>query len=288
MTALVRSELMKIRTTNVWWLFSIGVLVFTFIMVAVWLAVGSEELAQAAGGTIPPPPDQSLEPSGRPEPRDLERVLRNTASQVYTSGQFFGVMFAMLLGAILVTNEFHHQTATTTFLTTPKRTKVIVAKLITAASAAVFFWLLTTLVGVIAGAIFFSLKGYPVQLTEWQVVRAMLMNGLAYGLWGVLGVGLGVLIRNQIGAVVTGAVAYIIGTQAVQVIFFLVYEYLVKKDWVLTAMVAWPSMASQVMVSPEKIYPQSPAWWVGALVLIGYGVLFGTIGTLITRKRDIS
>ena len=31
-----------------------------------------------------------------------------------------------------------------------------------------------------------------------------------------------------------------------------------------------------------------PPWWVGALVLIGYGVVAGVIGTLITRKRDIS
>jgi hypothetical protein len=42
------------------------------------------------------------------------------------------------------------------------------------------------------------------------------------------------------------------------------------------------------MITPEKTFPQSPVWWVGALVLVGYGVLFGAVGTLITRKRDIS
>ena len=31
-------------------------------------------------------------------------------------------------------------------------------------------------------------------------------------------------------------------------------------------------------------------WWLylGAVVLIGWGALFGIVGTLITRKRDIS
>jgi hypothetical protein len=57
---------------------------------------------------------------------------------------------------------------------------------------------------------------------------------------------------------------------------------------VLKAQVAWPGVASQVMISPEPVLPDSPDWWVGALVLAGYGVLFGVIGTLITRKRDIS
>ena len=34
----------------------------------------------------------------------------------------------VILGALIVTNEFYHQTATTTFLTTPHRTAVILAQ----------------------------------------------------------------------------------------------------------------------------------------------------------------
>ena len=219
---------------------------------------------------------------------DLKRTLVSNTAQIYTSGQFFGLMFVMLLGAILVTNEFFHQTATATFLTTPRRTAVILAKLATAMLAALVFWVFTTAISLLAGAIFFSSKGFGTQLDEWPVVRAILFNGLGYGLWGVLGVGLGVLIRNQIGAVLTGAVGYVIGTQAIQVIVFLINTYLIKKTWVFTAMVAWPAVASNVMISPERPFPYAPDWWVGLLVLIGYGLVFGTIGTLITRKRDIS
>jgi hypothetical protein len=115
---------------------------------------------------------------------------------------------------------------------------VIVAKLGTAVIFSAFFWIFTTAISVAAGSIFFSVKGYGSQLGEWPVTRAILMNGLAYGLWGILGVGLGVLIRNQIGAVLTGAIAYVIGTQAVQAVFFIVHEFWIKKDWVLTAMVS--------------------------------------------------
>jgi ABC-type transport system involved in multi-copper enzyme maturation permease subunit len=292
---LIRSELLKIRTTNTWWLFGIGVFVFTAIMLTVWIFAAQESFIELAQGFQAPPPQAEVPPEMIAQEKaawdaqhQIHHLLIGNAAQIYTSGQFFGLMFALLLGAILVTNEFFHQTATATFLTTPQRTKVILAKLATAAIFSAFFWIFTTAISVAAGSIFFSAKGYGSQLGEWPVTRAILMNGLAYGLWGILGVGLGVLIRNQIGAVLTGAIAYVIGTQAVGVIFLIIHGLWIKKDWVLTAMVSWPSVASQVMITPEKTFPESPAWWVGALVLIGYGILFGTIGTLITRKRDIS
>ena len=52
------------------------------------------------------------------------------AANIYTSGQFFGVLFVSLLGILLITNEYYHQTATTTFLTTPHRSRVVAAKLV--------------------------------------------------------------------------------------------------------------------------------------------------------------
>jgi len=46
------------------------------------------------------------------------------------------------------------------------------------------------------------------------------------------------------------------------------------------------------MVSPERIQlgPSvlGPPWWVGGLVLLAYGVLAGAVGTVLTRRRDIS
>jgi len=296
--ALIRSELMKIRTTNIWWLFGIGVLFFTGIALLIWIFQGDMEITNAARNAsevFTPPRGGNASPAEAEMMRrqweyshDINRVLHVTAAQIYTSGQFFGVMFVMLLGAILFTNEFHHQTATATFLTSPQRTKVILSKFATAVIAAAFFWLLTTAINVTAGSIFFNAKGYPSQLGEWPVIRAILMNGLAFGLWGILGVGLGVLIRNQIGAVLTGAIAYVIGSQVVTGVFQLIYFLWIQKDWVIKAAVLWPSVASQVMVSPEQTLIPIPQWWVGALVLVGYGLVFGIIGTLITRKRDIN
>lgn len=297
--ALIRGELMKIRTTNVWWLFGIGVLFFTGVALLFWIFQADSQLAEAASNAsevfTPPPAEANVSPAELEimqrqfaYSHDINRVLHSNAAQIYTSGQYFGVMFVMLLGAILFTNEFYHQTATATFLTSPQRTKVIMSKFATAVLAAAFFWIVTTVINLVTGAIFFNAEGYGTQLGEWPVTRAILMNGLAFGLWGILGVGLGVLIRNQIGAVLTGAIAYIIGSQVVTGIFQLVYFLWIHKEWVIKAAVVWPSVASQVMVSPEATILPSAQWWVGGLVLVGYGLVFGLIGTLLTRRRDIS
>ncbi|WP_117211715.1 ABC transporter permease [Allorhizocola rhizosphaerae] len=288
MIRLIRSELMKVRTTNVWLVFTIGVLLSAAIMAIIWINVGSSQIDEARIMFAVP---EELSPKEKEEwirTHDLGPILANTAAQIYTSGQFLGILFVMLLGAIVVTNEYHHQTATATFLATPKRTKVIVAKLITAISFAGFYWLVTTVFNGVLGILFFFSEGYDPQLGDWTVIRAVLMNGLAFGLWGILGVALGVLIRNQIGAVITGSVLYVVGSYAIILVYGLIYAFWIKKQWILSSMVIWPSMASQIMVSPEKVYPQSPDWWVGALVLVGYGIVFGTIGTMIARKRDVS
>lgn len=292
---LLRSEYLKIRTTNVWWLFLIGVFVFTALSLWIWMGTGAGQINNAAaagsGAFVPPEGASPVEVEALRQQweieHDLTRTLVAVAANVYTSGQFFGLMFAMLLGALLVTNEYFHQTATATFLATPHRTQVIVAKLATAILAAGFFWLFTTVINLVAGGLFFNAKGYGPQLDQWPVQRAILFNGLAFAMWGVLGVGLGVLIRNQIGAVLTGALSYIIGTQIVQGIAFLISTWL-DTDWPLKLIVGWPAVASMVMISPERPYPEAPAWWVGGLILLAYGVVFGAIGTLIMRKRDIS
>jgi ABC-2 type transport system permease protein len=101
-------------------------------------------------------------------------------------------------------------------------------------------------------------------------------------------VGFGALIRNQVGAVVTGVLVYLIGTQLAQILFFVIREYLIKEDWVLQAQVVVPAVAAQIFVSATEVFPDAPPYWVGGLVMLGYGVVAGVAGTLIMRRRDIS
>lgn len=292
---LIKSELLKIRTTNTWWVFLIGVFAATSLALAAWIIVGNiriNDAEEAAGRTFEPTPGTpdfvlEMERQQFELSQDISRTLHSVTAEIYTSGQFFGLMFALLIGALLVTNEYHHQTATATFLATPRRSHVILGKLATAMIGAGFFWAFATVVSVATGAVFLAIKGYGPQLDQWPVIRAMLLNGLAYGLWGMVGVGLGVLIRSQIAAVLVGAIAYVVGGFLIQNVVFTLAVVL-EWDWLLDASVLWPGIASQIMITAEPPWPDAPVWWIGALVLVGYAGVLGGIGMLITRRRDIS
>lgn len=272
---LVRSELLKIRTTSTWWLLALGafaavVLAFAF---NAWIADTSLSGDASSVGLSPEEAAAQNDPAGQ-------------AANLYTSGQYFGLLFVMLIGILMVTNEFFHQTATTTFLSTPRRTSVIASKLVAASLVGLAFWLVTTVVDLVGGAIFLTLNDYGTQLGEWEVHRALLLNLLAYAIWTVLGVGLGTLITNQLGAVVTASVLYLVGTQVVGLLFLLLSN-LLESEAVMEWQVLWPAVASQVMISGIDS-PMLPPWWTGAVVLVGYALVAGLAGVLLTRRRDIS
>ncbi len=303
---LVFAELRKSWTTNMWWILAICAVAAVALALALNATVAHFELDTARNppdfstavppGEAPPPEDAQFEEMWQAQYGAIDAVAERSAANIYTSGQFFGLLLVLLFGTMLVTSEFYHQTATATFLATPRRIRVIAAKLAAGVLAAGGAWLVSTVINLVGGLIFFSVEGVSNGLGEWAVQRAMLMNLLAYAIWAVLGIGLGALIRNQLGATITGAGLYLIGTTVVQVAFFLIYQFWIKEEWVLNLMVLAPSVASQVMITPEVIFGvdanglpvYGPQWWVGALILLGYGVLAGLLGNLLLRKRDIS
>lgn len=278
MIRLVRAELLKLRTTHLWWIFALVLVFFTAIALLANSIEADFILSAPAEDLEGVPPEQAAE-------IEAMRSVAAQAAKLYTSGQFFGLLLVMVLGALMITNEYHHQTATATFLTTPRRTLVILGKLVTAVLLGGAFWLITTVIGVTGGAIFLNTQGYGPQFDDSSVLRAVALNLLGYAIWTILGVGLGVLIRNQIAAVVVTIVAYFIGFVAQGIIGGLAVW--LEQDWLEKAVVLLPSAASQLMISGTEL-PGSPPQWVGAAVLVGYGAVAGVIGTLITRTRDIT
>jgi ABC-2 type transport system permease protein len=292
---LLRSEVRKISTTNAWWLFGLASVVITGL--AMWgnmaAAAGNLTVARETGAVLHTRPGTSPDDVAAAQQRfaeahDLPAQLVKAAGSIFTSGQFFGLVLVMLLGILVITNEFQYQTATATFLTTPRRSRVVVGKLVAAIGLAMLFWLVSQLISLGSGLVFFHNLGLTNSLGQWPVQRAMVFNAAAYLLWAVFGFGLGTLIRSQIGSVVTGTVVYLVGYVGGIGVFVLIRTYLIHGDWVLTSAVSLPPIASQIMISPDKLYPQSAAWWVGALVMIGWSLLAGSIGVWLTGRRDIS
>ena len=272
---LVNAELLKIRTTSTWWIF--GIILLPLWALSLLVNWGTANLTSQA--------DQGDLTADQAEQVRVAGEAVNVAANLYTSGQFFGVLIVMLLGAIVVTNEFFHQTATTTFLVTPRRESVVLAKLVASALLGLLFWLITTVGNLIAAPFILRSMDVGSQLGEGAIWRAIGLNALAFVLWAVLGVGFGVLIRSQIGATVTLALVYVVGTFGASLIFTLLASKVA--DWFSKVEVLVPTTASALMISGTEL-PGNPPRWVGAVVLIGYATIAGVLGTVITKRRDIS
>ncbi|MEO3925911.1 ABC transporter permease subunit [Micromonosporaceae bacterium B7E4] len=274
---LVRSELLKIRTTNTWW-------VFGLITLPLW---GLTLLINYFQSQTLLDPDRVGVPEADQQNAQFQAAGEhvNIAANLYTNGQFFGVLIVMLLGVLVVTNEFFHQTATTTFLTSPHRTAVVVAKLVAAGILGLIFWVVTTGLNLIFTPLILGSLDVSSQLGEGAIWQAIGLNGLAYLLWAVFGIGFGVLIRSQIGATVTALLVYLAGYIGAIIVLAILAERF--GDWINNLQLIVPSLASQLMATGTDL-PGSPPRWAGAAVMVAYAVVTGTIGTLIMRKRDVS
>jgi ABC-type transport system involved in multi-copper enzyme maturation permease subunit len=177
-TALFRSELLKLRTTRT----------------AVVLALGLYAIAliAAVGSLIV---NDSLD-------RSVQADLPGAAA--------FAVLFSILFGILVMTGEYRHGTATPTFLATPRRERVLAAKAVAAAVGGLTL-ALSALVLVYAVAIpWLLVTGHSVLLFEREPLRGALGLVAAAAIWGALGVGVGAVVRSQVGAMIGALVWFLI------------------------------------------------------------------------------
>src|SRR6266545_4534170 len=99
--------------------------------------------------------------------------------------------------------EFRHRTATATYLGIPARARVLVAKAIAAALFGLLFGLVGATVASGVGLAFVAASGYEVTVAGATIARYAAGAVLGTGLLAAVGVGVGSLVRAQVGAVVT-------------------------------------------------------------------------------------
>ncbi len=278
---LVKAEITKVRTTSIWWLFLISFTVYTALAL---ISNGFSHHYQLYPQQGISDPAQAL----------AQAALARTpaggaaiAASMMTSGQFLGVLFAMLLGILILTSEFAHQTATATFMTVPRRAAVIMAKLAAAACCGALFWLVSTTINGVTTPIYLYSQHLSTPLTGPIVIRSVLLNLLAFVIWAIFGLGLGALIRSQVASVVTGIAVYLGGFAAVELVFHVIYN-LSHQGWVLGAAVIAPAVASNVMITPGRAFPHAPPQWAGLIVMVGYALVLTTAGIAIIRRRDVT
>jgi ABC-2 type transport system permease protein len=181
---------------------------------------------------------------------------------------------ALLLGILGMAGEFRHRTVTQTFLVTPDRGRVVAAKLVAypLAGIALALSILAFTAAVAAG--WLAAKGITPSLLDARLGRVLLGAVLAAGLCGLVGVGVGALVRNQVAALVGVAV------------WVLLVEGLLMSLLHAPSMAKWlPSAAAAALTNPGGGQLSRLA---GALLLAGYALALALIGTRLVVRRDIT
>ena len=121
---------------------------------------------------------------------------------LYSTATAVGYVFPLLIGTLMVTTEFRHKTLTPTFLATPKRGLVLWAKILVGIGAGRAVRRgRRRVVGGTGGGVPRRLRPRH-RITSgdtWALFGRMI---LAFVLWVLIGVGVGALVRNQVGAIV--------------------------------------------------------------------------------------
>jgi ABC-type transport system involved in multi-copper enzyme maturation permease subunit len=258
MIGLVRSEWTKLVTTRVW----IGLLLGGCVLVGgiTALLVG---LAGAQGNYG----QQGLPPVGDPA---FQRMALGQVTQA--------TVLVLILGIIGMTQEYRHRTATPTFLTTPRRGRVVLAKLIAYLLAAIPYAVVMAAVNLLVLETYARARGAAPSLTG-DNLHVLLYGGLALVIYAVIGVGLGALLRNQVGAIV-GALVYLF---VVETVIAAIPATAPTYEWLPGG--ALRAMTSTVVTGSDVSLLQP---WQGALLLLGYGLVAAVLGALLTVRRDIT
>lgn len=252
MIRLVRAEWTKLFSTRVW---------LGLVLGACLLVGGSAALIVGFAGTQQN--GRSVPPVGDPR---LEAAAFSQATAA-------SVLF-LILGIIGMTQEYRHRTATPTFLTEPRRWRVVAAKLAAYALVSAPFAVLVLAVDVLVVTVYAGARGAAPSLSG-DNLRVVLTSGLVLMIYALIGVGVGALIKNQVGAIV-GSLVYLF-----------VVEGIVAGIGAIQGAYKWLPGGAVRAITSDLQAPQLLQPWQGGLLLVGYGLVAALLGTLIAVRRDI-
>ena len=178
MTRLFAAELLKLRTLRSTWGFALVALLLAGLVTA-----GN------IGGT-----------------REQERFDPDFQYRIVLDAAFPASILALLMGMILVTNEFRHGTIARTLLAVPRRVRLVGIKLLTGAATGAMLMLITLLAVASTAVVWLGILDVPLELGQAADGAGRAFVGVV--LAGLLGAAIGGAVHSQVGALV-GALVWI-------------------------------------------------------------------------------
>src|SRR5215207_9778892 len=266
-----RSEATKQFTTSMWWILAIVLFVYIGFTAAVLGFVFSAAATGSLPGDAPPIPADGL------------------SATLYSTATAVGYVFPLLIGTLMVTTEFRHKTLSPTFLATPQRGLVLSGKVLVGVVLGVLFGVVGLVSSVGPAAGFLLANGLETDLASldtWALFGRMI---LAFVLWVLVGIGVGALVRNQVGAIV----GVLVFTQFLEPVGRAAAGFVEGLTNVTRFL---PGAASDALVGASLFSSAAPgmpaedplAWWAGGLVLLGYALVLLVLGYLTSWRRDVT
>ena len=251
MRSLVSAELLKLRSTRSAWI---------PLAVALALAVVAVLASTTAAG-----PDASPHLSAAA----LPGLLRGSGGQLLDGA-------VLLCWIVLSAGEFRHRTAVTTFLAEPNRLRVVSAKLIAAALTGAAVGLLAEALSAATSAAALSAHHVPLAWSQPGVLGTVVAVPLLAALFGMLGVGLGLLLRHTAAAL------------GLALMWAFVIEGIIPMLTHQPGIIRWlPEAAANAVLHGAS--PAATALSAGAAlaVLAGYAAVLAGAGAALTVRREI-
>lgn len=182
-------------------------------------------------------------------------------------------IFSGLAGILVVTSETRFGTIRPTFLVTPRWYRILGAKVVASFLAGVVFAIAGTIFSYGIGRICLSGRDIPYSLDGRDLVWLLVGAIVGSGFWGGIGVGIGTIVRNQIGSVIV----------------FLAWAFVLEN--IVFALV--PSVGRYLPLQANNGFQGSTADHLlspglGGLVMLGWLAGLVVIGTALTSHRDVA
>lgn len=207
----------------------------------------------------------------------IERLRFNPTSQ--SLGGFFLAQLAIgVLGVLVMSSEYTTGLIRATFGAVPQRRLVLAAKAAVFAAATAAVGIAASFAAFFAGQAILSSKGLEAHIGDPGVIRSVIGAGLYLAVVGLLGLGLGALIRRTAGgiAALVGMVLIVPGIVTA-----------LPSSWQSTIDPYLPSYAGEAIMGPSRMAPDNLlAPWTGFALFCGYAAALGLVAATALRRRD--
>jgi ABC-2 type transport system permease protein len=176
-----------------------------------------------------------------------------------------------------ITGEIRHGTIRPTFLATPKRERVIAAKLLATALIGIGVGLLAEVLAAGIEAAGLAIRDITIQLSAGDYLQLLAGGAAAAGFFAAIGLGIGALVRQQVGAVV-GLTVWLILIETT-----LIGNVPSAGKFAPGATAGAIAGAIQTQSASKLVAPG-----IGALLLVLYAAIAATAGTVLTNRHDVA